>query len=90
MIPCVVLFGAGLNFTSSQDHPAGDALTATAADPSAHLASLIIAAPFVVWICLKFGSLLLSTLRANLALKPFAYLGRTIDCLVAGSRSLRL
>ena len=68
MVPCMIYFGAGLNFTSSQDRAAGDALTATAADPSAHRAAIIIAAPFIVWICLKFGSLLLSTLRANLAL----------------------
>ena len=60
MVPCMIYFGAGLNFTSSQDRAAGDALTATAADPSAHRAAVIIAAPFVVWICLRFGSLLVT------------------------------
>ena len=68
MVPCMIYFGAGLNFTSSQDRAVGDALTATAADPSAHRAAVIIAAPFVAWICMKFGSLLLNTLRGNLAL----------------------
>jgi O-antigen ligase len=68
MVPCMIYFGAGLNFTSEQDRAAGDALTATAADPSAHRAAVIIAAPFVAWICIKFSSLLLRTLRGNLAL----------------------
>jgi exopolysaccharide production protein ExoQ len=68
MVPCMIYFGAGLNFTSSQDRAAGDALTATAADPSAHRAAVIIAAPFVVWICIRFRSLLLRTLRGNFAL----------------------
>jgi exopolysaccharide production protein ExoQ len=68
MVLCMIYFAAGLNFSSSQDRAAGDALTATAADPSAHRAALIVVAPFVAWICLKFGSLLLSTLRDNVAL----------------------
>jgi len=67
-VPCMIYFGAGLNFTSSQDRAVGDALTATAADPSAHRAAVIVAAPFVAWICIKFGSVLLRTLRGNLAL----------------------
>jgi exopolysaccharide production protein ExoQ len=68
LVPCMIYFGAGLNFTSEQDRARGDALTATAADPSAHRTAIIIAAPFVAWICIKFGSLLLRTLRGNLAL----------------------
>jgi exopolysaccharide production protein ExoQ len=68
MVPCMIYFAAGLNFTSEQDRAAGDALTATAADPSAHRTAVMIAAPFVAWICIKFGTLLLRTLRGNVAL----------------------
>ena len=65
-IVCMLYFGAGLNFSASSDRAAGDMLTETASDSSAHLISAVVAAPFVGWLIYRHHALLLRALRRNL------------------------